>query len=341
MTGGGLTYFTSAYVNLRVIKDKHKCTLPIEVFYAGPHELSQEAVDAMHDLFDDVKFIDITKAAVVSNIPMNGYQIKIFSIILSSFEEVLFLDADSHPIMDPSIAFEFKGYKQKGALFWPDKCAAHTSIPEMWDVMGLPRPQWPDLKIPHFFPPYCDPREPFEFETGQMVLHKRRAWRGLMMTAFINRNFRFFFDHLVHGDKQTYNFAFNSSNTPYALSPHHQWGLGLVGKQNDGSDYFCATTAIQRNADTGDILFIHRGSSKYAWTFHYKMQGTAPPRMWSHMARHDKHCGQDVLVKSGTGRAPESVYLPGMSHACAHLECANPDIVPATTEVSHVFHSSS
>ena len=64
-----------------------------------------------------------------------------------------------------------------------------------------------------------------------MVINKRRVWKGLMMVAFININFRFFFDKYIHGDKQSYSFGFNASDTPYALSQFHQWGVGLVGTQ--------------------------------------------------------------------------------------------------------------
>jgi alpha 1,2-mannosyltransferase len=38
------------------------------------------------------------------------YQFKVFAILLSSFEDVIFLDADNIPVMDPSELFYQKPY---------------------------------------------------------------------------------------------------------------------------------------------------------------------------------------------------------------------------------------
>ena len=99
MTAGGLKYFTSAYVTIRAIRATHNCTLPIEVYYAGPEELPVDAVLHMQSAFDDVELIDITAIKGVTNgVSMQGFQIKIMAIIASSFREVLFLDADNIPL---------------------------------------------------------------------------------------------------------------------------------------------------------------------------------------------------------------------------------------------------
>ena len=47
------------------------------------------------------------------------YQIKAFAILLSSFKEVLYIDADNFPVVDPSVLFDLPLYQQHGALFWP------------------------------------------------------------------------------------------------------------------------------------------------------------------------------------------------------------------------------
>ncbi len=45
---------------------------------------------------------------------MRGYQLKVFSILLSSFKEVVWVDSDNVPMMDPAEAFELKPYKATG-----------------------------------------------------------------------------------------------------------------------------------------------------------------------------------------------------------------------------------
>ena len=104
-SAGGIAYFTSGYVNLRHIRETLKSDIPIEVvnqstttriilliccqvFYAGAAELTPEIVAFTQARFEHVRFVDISQAALLHGIPMNGYQIKIWSVVLSSFEEV-------------------------------------------------------------------------------------------------------------------------------------------------------------------------------------------------------------------------------------------------------------
>jgi hypothetical protein len=47
---------------------------------------------------------------------MKGYQLKVFSILLSSFREVLWLDSDNVPAMNPAEAFQLKPYKETGGV---------------------------------------------------------------------------------------------------------------------------------------------------------------------------------------------------------------------------------
>ncbi len=69
-----------------------------------------------------------------------SYSIKAFAVLLSSFEEVLWLDTDNTPIMDPEFLFHVPVYIKQHAIFWPDACNFHTVRAAAYDVMGLPRP---------------------------------------------------------------------------------------------------------------------------------------------------------------------------------------------------------
>ena len=53
-----------------------------------------------------------------------------------------------------------------------------------------------------------------ELETGQIVVDKERVWRGIVLTAYINRHHAFFFKRLFRGDKMTFHFGFVASGTP-------------------------------------------------------------------------------------------------------------------------------
>jgi hypothetical protein len=101
------------------------------------------------------------------------------------------LDADSLAIVDPFILFDLDLYQSTGSLFWPDACNFYSVRHEAWDLFGLPRsPHYP-IFHPNKAPPLvnreCHPDAPLEIEANLIVMNKQRAWRGLMLTLFINR----------------------------------------------------------------------------------------------------------------------------------------------------------
>ena len=97
-------------------------------------------------------------------VPWSPYQWKIMSILFSSFEEVLFLDADNIPVQDPAFLFDSDVYHEKGAILWPD--------------------YWPSIASHRL--PYLigltdeDSNEMWHqqaAESGQMLWNKRIHWR--------------------------------------------------------------------------------------------------------------------------------------------------------------------
>jgi len=52
--------------------------------------------------------------------PLHKYVNKLYAILASSFEEVLFMDADNFVLRDPERLFDAPEYKKTGAMFWPD-----------------------------------------------------------------------------------------------------------------------------------------------------------------------------------------------------------------------------
>ena len=112
---------------------------------------------------------------------------KVWSILLSSFREVLWMDADNLAAVDPSIIFDAEAYTSTGALFWPDYCnmfemlqqydththtLRFTSRGETWRIFdidheSLPR-MWPSLPDGETatWAPACDYGRQLDFETG-------------------------------------------------------------------------------------------------------------------------------------------------------------------------------
>jgi hypothetical protein len=88
----------------------HPCdsgTLPIEVFYNGAAELPSNAISHVEGTYK-VRFVDVSTMPEARGVDLRGYQLKAFAIVLSSFEEVLWLDSDNIPLVNPTLVFDLE-----------------------------------------------------------------------------------------------------------------------------------------------------------------------------------------------------------------------------------------
>lgn len=138
-------------------------TLPVEVWMKDEKEEKPEwcqelegegmACRRMSD-YMDVAFME------------HGYQLKINSILLSSFEQVLFLDADNVPIRKPDGIFESKGFIDTGAVLWKDYWK-HSGAPILPYVLGITG-EASEVLIQE---------EEKTVESGQLIWDKKRNWK--------------------------------------------------------------------------------------------------------------------------------------------------------------------
>ncbi len=160
-------------------------------------------IEFLKSTFSNLEMIDITsvKDNILSpdGLTLNGkdglkkaYPIKVFAILLSSFLEVLWLDADNIPLIDPVFVFKLKGYRSTGAVLWPDICNVRHAKYKMWELFDLPPPSmevYQRAENSSSVVPNCYSDSLLEVEPGQFVLHKRRVWRALMLMAFVNKHY--------------------------------------------------------------------------------------------------------------------------------------------------------
>lgn len=83
---------------------------------------------------------------------------KAVMLALSSFQEVLLLDADQVPVRDVTPLYSDPGYLKTGALLWPDFWDASWA-PDAADALGIKADDLPSGT----------------FESGQMLLDKARC----------------------------------------------------------------------------------------------------------------------------------------------------------------------
>jgi hypothetical protein len=195
-----MKYFPSAWVTLNALRH-FGCTLPIQVWHLGPDELTRAMRQLLHRL--DVQLID--GRAMLPRFPhkrLNGWELKPYAMLHCPWREVLLLDADSTPVENPEPLFRGRLYRQHGSLFWPDRLRTEPGR-SIWNLTGI------------------EYRDEEEFESGQIVLDKSRVWRELVLANRFNEESAFWYKH-IHGDKDTFRFAWHLLGTAYGMVPRPQ-----------------------------------------------------------------------------------------------------------------------
>jgi ADP-heptose:LPS heptosyltransferase len=196
--GGGAKYFPSAWVCLNMLR-RLGCRLPIQLWHLGRKELNAPMKRLVTPL--NVECVDAGNMRRVYPVRiLGGWQLKVYALLHSRFREVLFLDADNVPVLNPEFLFETPQFQATGAVFWPDFPGIDERTGKIWRSCGLRRPHEP------------------EFESGQIVVDKVRCWKALCLALWFNENSDFYYRH-VHGDKETFHLAFRRLKQPYALIP--------------------------------------------------------------------------------------------------------------------------
>lgn len=233
--GGGIRYFTNAWVCIHMLR-RLGCRLPVQLWHLGSKELNEEMRSLIAPL--GVECVDAHRLR--RKFParlVHGWVLKPYAIVHCPFREILLLDADNVPVVNPEFLFETAQFRETGAIFWPDYFyKPNKKATAIWRSCGLRRPSEP------------------EFETGQIVVDKKRCWRVLQLSMWFNENSDFYYRH-IHGDKETFHLAFRKLCQPYALVPTKIQALEGTMCQHD----FEGRRILQhRNMDKWDIMMCNR-----------------------------------------------------------------------------------
>ena len=227
---GGARLFTCAWVTLSLLRRTLGCRLPIQVWHLGPDELGEHERTLLSGL--GVEVVDALK--VRERHParvLGGWELKPYALAHCRFREVILLDADNVPAVDPASLFELPEYARAGALFWPDLVRL-TADNALWELCGVPyrnEPAW---------------------EAGQLAIDKRRCWAPLVLALHMAMHSDLFYEY-SHGDKDTYHLAWRMLGQPVAMTTYPAKGV--------------PTGIAQRDFD-GRLAFQHRSRAK--WLLH-------------------------------------------------------------------------
>jgi hypothetical protein len=227
---GGVGMFTNAWVLVWVLRKVLNCTLPIEIWHLGPREMSQ----GMRRMLESLGATTVDAHSVLSRYPAkihDGWQLKAYALIRSSFREVLLLDADNVPVTDPACLFDRPEYIETGAIFWPDFVDLAATNP-IWQLFGLPSEQR------------------ISFESGQVLIDKSRHGDALKILLYLNEQAERFYQ-LIYGDKDTFLVAWLATQSDFSQVPHRPMAERYI--------------TYQRDFD-GDVLFQHKTGRKWHYT---------------------------------------------------------------------------
>lgn len=229
---GGERLFTNLWVNLCLLRRVHRCALPVEVWHFGEEEMNP-TMAALLEPFD-VRVVNGEPLA--RDLPgdrWRGFALKSLAVVHSRFEEILFLDTDSYPVRDPSFLFEERAYRWTGSCFWPNIWRTDPES-KFWQALDLP---------------FVDEAD---WESGQMVINKRRCWKALSLVEHLNRHFTYYDQH-VSGDAMTFYGAWKKLGQPHAMTPY-------PARQKAAPD---GRMLLNQLDFEGGLLFQHRTDSDW------------------------------------------------------------------------------
>ena len=241
LVGGG-DYSLMVFAVIKVIRATGT-TLPIEV-----------VIPDLDIKKSDIKFCSLIQdynsscvflknhfnSKVLKESQFEGFQYKSLALLVSSFQNVLLLDADDYPVMMLDDIFDHKSFKDTGMIVWPDmwRRTTHPFFYESANItinfekrernfidsfsnMRTYVPEGIDLltDVPYhdFAGALPDPAS----ETGQFMIDKKKHWKSLILSFYYNTFGPNVYYHLMtqysagQGDKETFIAAAHMLDLPY------------------------------------------------------------------------------------------------------------------------------
>lgn len=190
-------------VTLRMLR-RTGCSLPVELFVGfNDHDpyLCDKVLPMLNARCVQLEdYLGLDKTQGIAK-----YQFKSFAITFSSFEDILFLDADDYPIANPEHFFTKEPYISTGLVTWPDFWASSASK-YLFQIQNRTVPLMNELS---------------STESGQLLISKRSHGKALLMSLYYNYYGPGYYYPLMsqggpgEGDKETFIAGAEVVSAPY------------------------------------------------------------------------------------------------------------------------------
>lgn len=202
---GGGKYLKHAWAVCRHLR-KLGWSEGIQVWHLGPAEMPEESKPLFHDL--DAETVDALELRKLRPMRRLGpWELKTYAVLHCPWRHVLFLDADCIPAINPAEMFHHEDIQKVGSLFFSD-VEVHNKSSWGHTYCGLKKPEK-------------------EWEAGQWIVDKQRAWMGLRWSFWLLEHSEVWFK-MGWGDKYTTELGFRMSGVPHLVSTDARWcGWGI------------------------------------------------------------------------------------------------------------------
>ena len=221
VTTAGGKYLPVAVISIRMLR-RTGSKLPVEVVLTSNKEYEQHVCEVILPSLN-------ARCIVLENYfqltrPKNEiskYQIKIFAMILSSFENLIFLDADCFPVADPQALLHAEPYTSKGIITWPDFWIS-TASDYYYEIAAQDPPA-------HF--------TRASSESGEILVSKKTHAVALVLATYYNYYGPDFYYPLLsqgglgEGDKETFLSATLALGLPFYAVTSPVRALGNLNKE--------------------------------------------------------------------------------------------------------------
>jgi alpha 1,3-mannosyltransferase len=153
-------------------------------------------------------------------------------MLMSSFREVIFIDADSFFFVDPATLFDDEGYRAKGALFFKDRNVSPENK-RAWIKSILPAPISANVKHNRMWTGESGHQQ----ESGVIVVDKHRHFVPLLLSTRLNgpdrdsdeaKGKKGVYD-MMYGDKETFWLSFEmAGDLDYIFHPGVAGSMGKL-----------------------------------------------------------------------------------------------------------------
>ena len=226
-TAGG-SYLPVFLSSLRMLR-RVGSTLPVEVYMKDSKEYEKRICVEILPKLNARCFV---LADVVGKEAIAHYQLKVFAMLFSSFEEILWMDADVFPLYKPEEIFDADPFKSTGLITWPDFWASSVS-PAYFALSQQPEPPMSARQ---------------SSETGVLMVSKKSHLTTLLLAAYYNYYGPSHYFRLLsqggpgEGDKETFLQAAAAVGEPfYAVSER----VAAIGHPKNGEDGISGSAMAQ------------------------------------------------------------------------------------------------